>query len=193
MVKFITTKLNIVMSNYRRRRKAPPKDSTKKFNVNENIEGEQFRVIDAEGSMLGIFSRSETFAMAEDLGVDVVEINPKADPKVVKLIDFNKLKYQISKNTTKSKTEEIKTIRVSVRISINDLKVRAKKIDEFLQEGKKVKIQIQMKGREKTHPEVAQETMNTFLGLITQGYNFENEPSLSGDSYIASLIPKTKK
>ncbi len=181
------------MSNYRRKRKASPKDPTKKFNINENIEGEQFRVIDAEGIMLGIFSRSETFAMAEDLGVDVVEINPKADPKVVKLIDFNKLKYQISKNTTKSKAEEIKTIRVSVRISVNDLKVRAKKVDEFLQQGKKVKLQIQMKGREKSHPEIAQEIMNTFLGLITQGYSFENEPSLSGDSYIASLIPKKNK
>ena len=178
------------MSNYRRKRKAPPKNPFKKYIINDGIQGDKFRVIDADGTMIGILSRDETMALAEEKGVDVVEINPKSDPKVVKLIDFNKFKYQLSKNTTKTKSDELKTIRVSVRISLNDLKVRANKIDEFLAEGKRVKIQVQMRGREKSYPEIAKQTLNTFVGLITQKYTFENEPALSGDSYLVTLIPK---
>ncbi len=179
------------MSNYRRKRKAPPKDPFKKFSVNQRVQGDEFRVIDNDGTMLGVLSRKETFALAEEKEADIVEVNPKAEPKVVKLIDFNKFKYQISKTMTKAKTAETKTIRVSVRISVHDLEMRAKKIDKFLEQGKKVKLQVQMRGREKAHPEVAKDTMNTFLGLISEGYTFENEPSLAGDSYFATL--KSKK
>ncbi len=178
------------MSNYRRKRKAPPKDPFKKYIINQNIQGDQFRVIDIDDTMIGILSKSETMALAEEKEVDVVEINPKAEPKVVKLIDYNKFKYQLSKNATKAKSDELKTIRVSVRISLNDLKVRANKIDEFLKEGKRVKIQVQMRGREKAYPEIARQTLNTFVGLITEKYTFENEPTLSGDSYLVTLIPK---
>lgn len=153
--------------------------------------GDVFRVIDAEGKMLGVLTRAETMALAEEREADVVEINPKADPKVVKLIDFNKFKYQASKSAAKVKSAETKTIRVSVRISIHDLKMRAKRVDEFLQEGKKVKLQVQMTGREKAYPEVAKETMDTFLGLITASYSFESEPTSVGDSFFATL--KSKK
>lgn len=179
------------MSNYRRRRKAPPRDPFKKFSVNHRIVGDSFRVIDADGTMLGVLTRAETMALAEERESDIVEVNPKAEPKVVKLIDFNKFKYQANKTMTKVKVPETKTIRVSVRISVNDLKMRANKISDFLKEGKKVKLQVQMRGREKAHPEVAKETMDTFLGLITEGYSFEDEPSSAGDSFFATL--KSKK
>jgi translation initiation factor IF-3 len=178
------------MSNYRRRRKAPPKDPFKKFNVNKRVTGDQFRVIDGEGNMLGIMSREETMALAEEREADIVEVNPKADPKVVKLIDFNKFKYQVSKTMTKAKGDDTKTIRVSVRIAENDLKMRANKINKFLEQGKKVKLQVQMRGREKAHPEVARETMNTFLGAIGDTYSFVNEPSHAGDSFFATIQAK---
>jgi translation initiation factor IF-3 len=179
------------MTNYRRRRK-PQKDNTKKFKYNNVIQGDEFRVLDEEGVMIGVLTRGEAFRMAEEKEVDLVEINPKANPPVVKLIDFNKFKYQQAKADAlkPKKTKELKTIRVSVRVSLNDLGVRAKKIDEFLEKELKVKLQVQMKGRERSHPEVAEETMQNLINMIEGSFIFENEPKLVGDSYYATIKPK---
>jgi translation initiation factor IF-3 len=178
------------MTNYRRKR-TPPKDRTPKFNVNEQIKAEEVRILEADGTMIGVFSRKEMFAMAEERETDVVEINPKSNPPVVKFVDYNKFKYQVQKSAKKeTKTDETKQIRISVRISVHDMQVQTRKIDSFLQKGIKVRIRVQMRGRERQHPEVAQETMQTFLGLITEEYVLENDPKLAGDSYIASIKPK---
>jgi translation initiation factor IF-3 len=180
------------MTNYRRRR-TPPKDSGKRYNINEALIGKEFRVLDEEGAMLGVMGRKEALDMAQEKELDLIEINPKAEPPVVKLMDFYKFKYQQSKSEAakKIKKEETKTIRVSVRVSINDLNVRANKIKEFLSKSFKVKMQVQMKGREKAHPEVAVETMKIFIGLIDpELYIFESEPKLVGDSTYATIKPK---
>jgi translation initiation factor IF-3 len=179
------------MTNYRRKR-TPPKDKTPKFAVNDQITAPELRALDEEGNMLGVFPRDELLARAEREEVDVIEINPKANPPVVKLMDYNKFKYQSAKAQVHktNKTDEIKTIRVSVRISIHDLGVQSRKVDQFLAKGMKVKLQVKMTGREKAHPEVAEETMQNFLNLITQEYTFENEPKLTGDSVISTLKPK---
>ncbi|MBC7472096.1 MAG: translation initiation factor IF-3 [candidate division SR1 bacterium] len=180
------------MTNYRRRR-TQPKDAGKRYNINEALIGKEFRVLDEEGAMLGIMSRKDALTMAETKELDLIEINPKAEPPVVKLMDFYKFKYQQSKSDAakKIKKEETKTIRVSVRVSINDLNVRANKIKEFLGKSYKVKMQVQMKGREKAHPEVAVETMKTFISLLdSEIYSFESEPKLVGDSTFATIKPK---
>jgi translation initiation factor IF-3 len=179
------------MTNYRRKKNLP-KPVGKRFNVNSQVAGTEFRVINEEGGMVGILSRAELFALAEEKELDIVEINPKAEPPVVKVIDYHKFKYQLQKSESSkpAKGTETKTILVSVRISIHDLKVRVNKIHEFLERGDKVKLQVKMKAREKSHPEVAQETLKTFLSLIEDQYTFENNPELLGDSYIATIKPK---
>ena len=94
------------------------------------------------------------------------------------------------KNKVKTAGED-KTLRVSVRISVHDLAVQAKKADEFLKKGIKVKLQVQMRGREKSHPEVASETMTVFLSLLTYEYKIENDPKLVGDSCFVFLKPNS--
>jgi translation initiation factor IF-3 len=180
------------MTNYRRKR-TPQKDTAKKFNINTQITALEVRLLDSEGAMIGIMSRKEALDLAQERELDLIEINPKSNPPVVRLMDYYKFKYQQSKSDAakKVKKEETKTIRVSVRVSINDLNVRAKKINEFLEKGCKVKMQVQMKGREKAHPEVAEETMRTFIEMINpELYAFESEAKLLGDSSFATIKPK---
>jgi translation initiation factor IF-3 len=179
------------MTNYRRKRTIP-KDKSPKFAINEDIRADEMRVLDEEGQMLGVFTRAEVSRISQEKELDIIEVNPKANPPVVKLMDYNKFKYQFGKSqAAKAKQiDDTKNIRVSVRISIHDMLVQARKIDTFLEKGLKVRLQVQMRGREKQHPEVAQETMNTFIGLITKPYVFENEPKLAGDSDFATIKPK---
>lgn len=179
------------MTNYRRKR-TPVKELGKQYNINNRITSSEVRIIDEQGNMVGIFGRSEALRMAEEKELDLIEINPKALPPIVKLIEFSKFKYQqdkSEKNKPKVSTEA-KTLRVSVRISPHDLQVQSKKADEFLNKGLKVKLQVQMRGRERQHPEVAEETMKNFLSLITEEYFFETEPKLVGDSTSCTLKPK---
>lgn len=178
------------MTNYRRR-KAKPKEIKKRYSVNDNIGAEQVRLISEEGEMIGIMTIDEANAKAEEDGLDLIEINPKAEPPIVKLMSYSKFKY-IQDKAEKSKVKvgaELKTLRVSVRISVHDLAVQARKADEFLKKNHKVKLQVQMKGREKAHPEVAKQTMETFLSLIEGTYTLETETKMMGDSCYAMLKP----
>ncbi len=180
------------MTNYRRK-KNPPRDLGKKFNVNNQIIAKEVRVLDHEGGMLGVFPLHEALRIAQEKELDIIEINPKAQPPVVKMMDFYKFKYQQAKSEAAKpkKKDEIKTLRVSVRVSINDLQVRANKIKEFITKEFRVKMQVQMKGREKAHPEVAEETMKLFISLIDpECYIWESEPKLMGDSVYATIKPK---
>jgi translation initiation factor IF-3 len=178
------------MTNYRRR-KAKPKEIVKKFNINERISAGEVRVIDEAGEMVGVMTMEQALTLADETEKDLVEINPKANPPVVKLIQYSKFKYQQDK-AEKSKPKSVddnKTLRVSVRISVHDLAVQAKKADEFLKKGIKVKLQVQMRGREKSHPELSQEVMVKFLSLVTYEYKTEAEAKLLGDSCFIFLKP----
>ena len=142
--------------------------------------------------MVGIMTLAEAKALALEQEKDLVEINPKAEPPVIKLIEYSKFKYQqdkAEKNKVKGGDEE-KVLRVSVRISPHDLLVQAKKADEFLKKGLKVRLQVQMRGREKSHPEVATEVMQQFIGMITEVYSMDAQPKLVGDSAFAFLKKK---
>ena len=180
------------MTNYRRRR-AKPKDTGRKFRINKQIRTDEVRLLDEEGAMLGVFPTRTAIGMAEERELDLIEINPKSQPPVCKIMDYNKFKYQQAKSNQANKTKktEMKTLRVSVRVSDNDLNVRAKKAEQFLEKGMKVKLQVQMRGREKAHPEVAEETMVKFIHMIDEeAFTFESEPKLLGDSSFSVIKPK---
>jgi len=178
------------MTNYRRK-KRPTKETQVRFRTNKQIRHDEVRVIDEEG-FVGLMSSQQALALATERDMDLIEINPKALPPVVKLLDYNKFKYQQQKAEAgkKAKPDKEKTIRVSVRIGPHDLEVQAKKTDQFIEKEHKVRLQVQMKGREKAFPDVAKEVMKNFVLLISQPYDFVQEPKLIGDSYFATLKPK---
>jgi translation initiation factor IF-3 len=182
------------MRNFRKknRRPWPPVDDSKEFRVNEQIQADSVRIIDGEeGKMLGVMTIKEALAFAFEKEMDLVEINPKAEPPVCKLIEWTKFKYQQEKSEHKTKAKEDKTIRLSVRVADNILEVRGKQAEGFLSKGHKVKLQIQMRGREKAYPEVAKETLDKFITYINvESYNMEAESKQTGDSFFAFLKPK---
>lgn len=174
------------MTNYRRH-KTKVKSTEKKYNINEKIKAEKVSLIDSEGNFLGVCSLQEALEKAQSKGQDLVEINPKADPPVVKIIEYSKFKYQKEKAEKKIKTPGLKTLRVSVRISDHDLSVQARKADNFLEKNMKVKLQVFMKGREKSYPEIAQETMQRFLKKISKGYSIETPPKIIGSNCFSVI------
>ena len=112
------------------------------------------RVVNTDGTQLGIMSRNEALRMAEDKELDLVCIAPKAKPPVCKLLDYGKYRYEQQKKEKearkKQKTTQIKEIRLSVFIEEHDIKVKAKTASKFLDEGDKVKVSLRFRGREKT-------------------------------------------
>jgi translation initiation factor IF-3 len=180
------------MTNYRRK-KAKPKDTGKRYQINERINFPELTVITETGSFVGRMSSEEAINLANEQEKDLVVINPKANPPVAKIIEYSKFKY-IQDKSEKNKTKvsnDIKTLRVSVRISVHDLSVQARKADSFLEKNQKVKLQVQMRGREKSHPELAKETMVQFLSLIESPFQTEEEPKIIADSCFVLLKPKS--
>ena len=126
--------------------------------INNEIKAKELRVIGQDGSQLGIMSLSEALKIAEDHGVDLIEISPNANPPVAKIIDWGKYQYQKmkeqQKNRKNAKTSELKQIRIGLKIGSNDLDIKVRKIREFLNEGHKVRILVCFKGREIAHQEL---------------------------------------
>jgi translation initiation factor IF-3 len=152
------------------------------------------RVIGETGEALGIMPREAALKLAEEKGLDLIEIAPTAKPPVAKVISFDKFRYQKEKEYKKQKASqkisEFKQIRISVRAAKNDLEIRAKKINEFLEEGHKVEIMISLKGREKGNKDWARAKLDEFLKMITMEYKITLEPRFGGRGIVVQLMKK---
>lgn len=142
------------------------------------------RVIDEDGQQLGILSRPEALRTADERGLDLVEISPKADPPVAKIVDWGKYQYQrtkqIQKNKRKVKVSELKQMRFGLKIGEHDLDVKLRKVTGFLEAGHKVKITVFYRGREMAHKDLgfqlADKVIERFGDLIV----VEQKPQLAG-------------
>lgn len=142
--------------------------------VNNYIRVPQVRVVLSDGSSPGVMQTREALKLAQEQGLDLVEINPKAFPPVCKIIDFGKFKYEEKKKVAESKknqkNSELKEITFRPTTDENDLKHKLESAKQFLSDGNKVKFTIRFRGREITHPEVAKEKLdwitNQLNGLI---------------------------
>lgn len=138
----------------------------------------------------------DALALANERQVDLVEISPNANPPVTKLLDYDKYRYQQEKNAQearkKIKKVMVKNLRLSVRIGDHDLGFKMKQVNEFIGEGHKVKIDIQMRGREQAHPELAFELVDKVKSLITTEYIIESRPVKMGNTVSFTVGPKPK-
>lgn len=129
--------------------------------INDAIKSKEVRVVDADGSQLGVMSITEARAMADQGKVDLVEISPNANPPVVKLIDWGKYQYQKmkeqAKSAKKSRSSELKQIRFGLKIGENDLKIKLRKVKEFLADGDRVRLTLVLRGREMAHQDLGME------------------------------------
>ena len=119
------------------------------------------RVIGSDGEMVGVLSRDEALRMAEDEGLDLVEIQPNADPPVCKVMDFGKFKFELQKKANeakkKSKQVEIKEVKFRPVTDEGDYQIKLRKMREFLVEGDKIKVNIRFRGREMSHQELGRQ------------------------------------
>ncbi len=164
-----------------------------KYRINHQIQAPEVRLITDDGEQLGIFSLSESLKLAEEHGLDLVEISPNAKPPVVKLIGYDKFRYQQKKMEQQQKKNakkvEVKMLRISTRIGEHDMKVKAKKADEFLGEGDLVKIELRMRGREQAFVDVSEKQLNAFLALITSPHRIEVPTKRMGNTLGVTLAP----
>lgn len=146
-------------------RRAKPKAEIKNFHINQEIRVPEVRVIDDQGNPLGVLTIHDALKMAEERELDLIEVNPKGEPPVCKLIDYNKFLYQQEKKEqkTKSKPTEMKNIRLSVRIGQHDIDVRLNQVAKFFEKGHPVKIDLNLKGRERAHAELAKQMIDGFI------------------------------
>jgi translation initiation factor IF-3 len=177
------------------RKKRPDKPLIPHFALNEFITAPEVRVLDKDNGNLGILKIADAVQQARDAGMDLVEINPKADPPVCKLVEFTKFKYQKEKEAKKQKANshesEIKGIRLSVRIGEHDMEIRLKQAEGFLDRGDKAKIEIILRGRENARPDLAFGVLNDFYKKMQtkMDLRLEQEPAKQGNK-VTMIIAK---
>lgn len=167
---------------------------TKDFRINEEIRAREVRLIDTEGTQLGIFSSKEALRLAEERQLDLVEISPAAKPPVCKIMDFGKYKYEQSKREKEAKKKQkiisVKEVKLRPSIEDHDFEVKAKNAARFLKDGDKVKATIIFRGREIVHTQLGQKLLKRLAEQVKDFSQVERQPKLEGKNMIMILSPK---
>ena len=157
---------------------------SKATRLNHAIRAPQLRVIDQDGTQLGVFSRTEALQLADDRELDLVEISPDANPPVVKIVDWGKYNYQKTKQIQKTKRNtkvlELKQMRIGLKISEHDLEVKLNKISKFLEVGHKVKLAIVYRGRELAHKELGYKLADKIIESYAETIAVDQPPQFAG-------------
>jgi translation initiation factor IF-3 len=163
------------------------------FHYNAGIRAPEVRVIDENETHLGVFPIQEALAIAQEKGLDLVEINPATSPPVTKITNFGQFKYQKEKEARKQKAHqkriELKGIRLSLRIGEGDLGVRRAQAEKFLGEGDKVRVEIILKGRERQHADLAGKIISDFCASLVET---RVEQQLQRQAGVLSMIVAKK-
>jgi translation initiation factor IF-3 len=155
----------------------------------------EVRVIGADGSQVGIVQTHEALRMAEELGLDLVEVSPRAVPPVCRIMDFGRFKYQESKKEKASRKHQstvvIKEIKFRPKTDTHDLDFKLKHIRRFLGEGNKVRLMIVFRGREIVHPETGQAVLDVVSREVAELAVIEQKPSMEGRRMVMILGPRS--
>lgn len=151
-------------------------------------------MINQDGQQLGVMPTQEALRIAEAAGLDLVEVSPKAQPPVCKIMDYGRFKYEKSKQAKEARKHQsqvtVKEVKFRPKTDDHDLDFKVKKINQFLAEGNKVKLVVQFRGREIVHPETGQMILQRVVDELTEQVNVEQMPSMEGRRMIMMLAPK---
>lgn len=143
--------------------------------------------------MIGVVSRLEGLKMAQEAGLDLVEVSPNAEPPVCKILDYGKYKYELQKKKAEAKKKqkviEIKEVQLRPGIDENDFQVKLRAIHRFLDEGNKVKVTMRFRGREVAHHELGMEVLSRIRESVETEAKVENIPKLEGKQMIMVVAP----
>ena len=190
---FFVAKKVIAYDRYRRCFTISKKD----LYINEEIREKEVRVIDADGSQLGIMPTRQALQIAAEKGLDLVDIAPQATPNVCRIMDYGKYRYEQAKREKEArknqKTVDIKEVRMSMNIDTHDFETKKNHAVRFLSEGNKVKVSIRFRGREMGHPELGADIMKRFAETLADVANVEKPAKLEGRNMLMFLAPKPVK
>ncbi len=162
--------------------------------INQQISAPRIRLIDATGAMVGIIPTPEAIRKAEAAGLDLVEIVPTAEPPVCKIMDFGKYKYEAQKKAHEARKKQkvivVKEIKLRPMIDKNDLEIKLKAAQKFLEEGDKVKISLKFRGREMAHQELGHAVIERVQTVLEPHCRIEQMPKLEGTQITMVVGPK---
>jgi translation initiation factor IF-3 len=174
-------------------RSSPIRD---RFRINNRIRAPQVRLIDENGAQLGIVQIREALAIAEERGLDLMEVAPNAVPPVCRIVDYGKFRYEQSKKDREArkhqKQAELKEVRLKPKTDDHDLEVKAKQARRFLIDGHKVKFTVRFRGREIFHPDIGREMLEQMAEDLREVATVEQRPLMEGRALSLMLAPNAK-
>jgi translation initiation factor IF-3 len=151
----------------------------------------QVRVVDEEGRQLGVLPTLQALHMAQDRGLDLVEVAPMAAPPVVRFLDFGQYKYELTKREKEAKRRqravEFKEVRLTPKIGAGDFETKVHRAIEFLEDGDRIKVTVRFRGRELSHPEIARTLLAKFGDAVKEHGVIDRTPALEGKSMFMTL------
>ncbi|HAU22467.1 MAG TPA: translation initiation factor IF-3 [Erythrobacter sp.] len=171
---------------------APPVKSGPRYD--NFIQSEKVRVIDHEGENLGVMYTREAIEQATDVGLNLVEVSPNADPPVAKFLDVGKYRYEAQKKANAArktqKTQDIKEIKMRPNIDTHDYDVKMRNVNKFIEHGDKVKVTLRFRGREMAHQELGMNLLRRVQEDVEEIAKVEAFPRLEGRQMLMVLAPK---
>ncbi|BBK44996.1 translation initiation factor IF-3 [Allostella vacuolata] len=162
--------------------------------VNAEIRVPRVRLVDERGEMVGVVTTAEAITMAEEAGLDLVEVAPNADPPVCKILDFGKFKYEEQKKKNearkKQKIIEVKEIKLRPGIDDHDYDVKMRSMQKFIEEGDKVKVTLRFRGREMAHQDLGLQVLIRVRDDLEEVAKVEQMPRLEGRQMVMVMSPK---
>ena len=162
--------------------------------INDAIRAREVRLIDENGENAGVVSRFDAQKRAEEVGLDLVEISPDAEPPVCKILDYGKFKYQEQKKAAEArktqKIVEVKEIKMRPSIDDHDYDTKLKSMRRFFEDGDKVKVTLRFRGREMAHMQLGMQVLQRVKAELADAVKVESEPRLEGRQMVMILAPK---
>lgn len=163
--------------------------------INHQIAAKEVRLVDEEGEMKGVLPVQKAIEMAEDAGLDLVEVSPNAEPPVCKIMDYGKYKYEQQKKANearkKQKTVDVKEVKIRPGIEKHDYEVKMRNARRFLESGDKVKVTMRFRGREMAHQHIGIDILRQMQDELFDLSSVELAPKLEGRQMIMILAPKS--
>ena len=157
----------------------------------------EVRVIDDEGQQLGVMATSSALALAQEKGLDLVEVAPTAVPPVTRILDYGQYKYELQKREReqkkKQKSQTFKEVRLGVKVDVHDLQTKARRAAFFLDHGDRVKVTVRFRGREISHANLGRDLLIRTAELLAENGAIERQPLLEGRSMYIIMAPLEKR
>jgi len=164
------------------------------YRINDQIDVSEVRLIDDAGEMLGVMAIRDAIERAADLGLDLVEVSPTAQPPVCKILDYGKFKYEAQKKANAARKRqrviEVKEIKMRPGIDSNDYNIKMRKIFAFLDEGDKVKVTMRFRGREMVHQDLGKQVLDRVREEMEEKAKVEQFPKIEGRQMTMVMAPR---